>query len=498
MKYRSVFGVLLAAALLLSAGRVHALTLAAGADNIAYLPVHQMGYTGKGVITGVIDLMFPNPNHATFYVSADNHASRVTRMSLYGGDAGYGIGHANAVAGVLAGRGKGDGTYLGVAPQAEVWAASCSGDETSIRQAFLDFTSSDAQGRRCQVFVMSLAAFIPDNGVYPFVQFLDWLAVNRGAFLSFGTAQAGGSVAIPGGNYNQLTVGGLDQALQHVSSTSGTGPTPDGRSKPDVVAPSTNLYLPDHTGVDNWYRNPGSYPSVAAPFGAGVAALLRQYGDNHAFTWDVRVIKSVILNSATKLPGWTHTETQPLDNAQGAGRINALRAIYQYAAGKQSPGNVQSAGWDLDNVTNHAMKLYHMTEKVPAGSTVVATLDWFRYTAPIDDNLLGYFWITTKFEDLNLYLYRDSDCALVARSVSAVDSVEHIYYRLAEEDTYTLAVGLLGGGNRIETYGLSWWTEVPEPGSLTLFALGFTAAAGLIRRRTLSARRASPPSSIRI
>ncbi|HUW56414.1 MAG TPA: S8 family serine peptidase [Planctomycetota bacterium] len=490
MKRPAAFVLVLVATVLFAATRTHALTYAAGDDNIAYLSVHQLGYDGSDVITAVIDTSFPLDTHRTFYTSGSDTTTRVTRTDWYGGAHDVGpIGHANSVAGIMAGRGKGDGTYLGVAPGAEIWAASC-GTVDNIERAFLDFSAPDGEDRSCQIFTMALAFSeggqpVPDDGESQFVKLMDWLAVERDVLVAFGSGNSPDRIRIPGGAYNHLTVGGLKENLTEVGDDSGRGPTADGRCKPDVVAPGTNLYLPGYSGDDTWMHDTSgkTYTSNAAPFAAGVAALVRQYGDDQGWTWDPRVAKSVIMNGAVKLPGWSHTDVLPLDNEQGAGRLDAARTYYQYAAGEYDPGTVDMVGWDLDNVNSLLNNLYHLTDTVQKGDWIGATLNWYRYTSATDDNLLGPNWTTDRFENLDLFLYRESDNVLVAQSVSALDSVEHIWYHVGQTDTYRLEVDLLGAGDFDETYALSWATHVPEPATLTLVGLGFVGAAWLRRRR---------------
>ncbi|HUV38575.1 MAG TPA: hypothetical protein VMY39_03130 [Planctomycetota bacterium] len=98
----------LLAGVLLAAGPSDATSIVGSADNIAYIPVHHMGYTGKGVTVGIIDSGFPRSTHRTFYYSDDNHDSRVVRMSLYNGH-NYVTGHATGTTNGVVGRGKGGG-----------------------------------------------------------------------------------------------------------------------------------------------------------------------------------------------------------------------------------------------------------------------------------------------------------------------------------------------------------------------------------------------------
>ncbi len=456
---RALLSAMAALAVVFVAPPAHSLTLAKAADNIAYEPVHELGYTGRGVIIGVIDFHYVRQDHRTFWTANDNTTSRVTKFGLYGGSTAYDS-HPTAAAGVAAGRGPGDGTYLGVAPGAEIWSASCSNQNPDIRQAYLDFSAPDAQGRKSQIFSMSLVADVPDCGLYSMSMFADWMAANRGALMALGTGNATDKIGVPGGNYNQITVGGLDATKLHPAAF-GPGPTFDGRSKPDILAPATGQYLPNAAGANSFAYEPGSFDSFAIPYVAGAAALVREYGDAHGWTWDPRVAKAVLLNGATKLEGWTHADNQPFDYAQGAGRLNAEWTIYNYAAGDQDPGTVARRGWDIETLTNHAEKKYRIGTAARPGAVISAVLDWWRYTAAEGDNLIGSSWAVTKFENLDLALYRDADCSVVARSVSTLDSVEHVFFHVTDPGTYTLGVSLLGGGNRTETYGLAWDTLIP-------------------------------------
>ena len=87
-------------------------------------------------------------------------------------------------------------------------------------------------------------------------------------------------------------------AIEYHSPT--VGPTDDGRSKPDITAP-------------------GGFTSYSTPYVSGCAAILMQAaarGDGGSGTQtsagDIRTVKALLLNGATKPTGWSHTSTQPL------------------------------------------------------------------------------------------------------------------------------------------------------------------------------------------
>jgi subtilisin family serine protease len=70
-----------------------------------------------------------------------------------------------------------------------------------------------------------------------------------------------------------ISVGNLDEAAERVHVTSSQGPARDGRSKPEVAAPGTDIVAARGVdGDDPWVSMTGT--SVASPFVAGVVGLM--------------------------------------------------------------------------------------------------------------------------------------------------------------------------------------------------------------------------------
>lgn len=134
-----------------------------------------------------------------------------------------------------------------------------------------------------------------------------------------------------------------------MAAFSSRGPTDDGRIKPDVVAPGTNIlstrsslateilwgHLPAGDPNRPFYTYSGG-TSMAAPIVTGVMALIRQYIMDeflHVFP-TAALLKALLINGAHPMtgqyqsdPGKNDVGTIP-DNNQGWGRVDLERALF--------------------------------------------------------------------------------------------------------------------------------------------------------------------------
>ncbi|HEX8184953.1 MAG TPA: S8 family serine peptidase [Blastocatellia bacterium] len=116
-----------------------------------------------------------------------------------------------------------------------------------------------------------------------------------------------------------ISVANLDDAAERINITSSQGPTRDGRFKPDVAAPGTNIVAAKgFAGADDlWVSMSGT--SMASPYVAGVVGLM--------FAVEPRLtaaqVEGIVQRTARPLPGGTFNWA----NDAGYGRISPAACL---------------------------------------------------------------------------------------------------------------------------------------------------------------------------
>ncbi|MEM7064090.1 MAG: S8 family serine peptidase [Cyanobacteria bacterium P01_B01_bin.77] len=357
-------------------------------------------------------------------------------------------------------------------------------------------------------------------------QCVDWSSITHDALYVIAGNQGGGGIPIPTDNFNGINVAYSTQVAGRFTkidyANAGSEPTfnPRGTASPEsnvgprrsisLVAPGDDISLLNPNGQETF----SSGSSFAAPHVAATVALLQEWGDRQIRSgqprWsldarDPMVMKAVLLNAADKIMDtgdgqnlgmartlldeanrtWIESDAYsnqqiPLHNELGTGHLNAFRAYQQFNGGQWEPGNVAIQGWDYNSLPmatpsengSLAYAEYIIEPPLKADSYFAATLTWERQVTLADDNNNGLYDSGESFSnnglnDLNLYLMpidEDDISKSIWSSVSEVDSVEHIFYKIPQTGRYKLRVVYRQQvtTETPQSYGLAWWGASSE------------------------------------
>ncbi len=119
--------------------------------------------------------------------------------------------------------------------------------------------------------------------------------------------------------HETIAVANYDSAIDQVNITSSQGPTRDGRSKPDITAPGTNVVAAKGFSSDDdaWIAMSGT--SMASPYVTGVIGLMLSVNRN----LNAAQCLGILQRTARPLPGSTYAWC----NDAGFGRIDPKAAI---------------------------------------------------------------------------------------------------------------------------------------------------------------------------
>ncbi|MBN1508479.1 MAG: S8 family serine peptidase [Sedimentisphaerales bacterium] len=271
---------------------------------------------------------------------------------------------------------------------------------------------------------------------------------------------------------------------------SSRGPTDDGRCKPDLIAPGNCLVAGAQS--DHGYTASGNWSSYSTPVVAGAAGLLiqaaRQEGRLDAILSPGGgncLLKAVLMTSAAKLPFWhkgrltgDDDHEMPLDYAQGAGMVDAVRARQLLMAGRGNPGNVALAGWDLNQLDGSQVlqQVYRITLDESVNKMLTVTLVWNRhYQKEYPFERLSHRDTDLRLEVRAVNPQDASESVLLDHSDSKLDNVEHVHVEtVAGYSSYAIVVTYSNPGERAlpgEQYGLAWSVEdKPEADKNILWA----------------------------
>lgn len=486
--------------------------------------------TGKGVLISILDSGL-DAKHPALKGGVSSQKDFTGEKTL--DDDTKRPGHGTGIAGILVGRGK---QYTGLAPGARVINARVDSmaDVSSDLWAGNGLIWSAKSGAKVANISIGNELGSPELSE-KFTLMCDYVAERYGMNVVVAGADEantdGGAVRqVPAALFNGYTVGALGPDYARVWKYSDTSRADDRRSKPDLVAPGVNVVAP----AANWER--GGKPdyvamngtSFAAPMVGGVLAQMIGYGKAHDLPTDPLLLKAVLMTSAAKAEdasgaAWEPRDgernkyygyvfNRPLDDAQGAGALDAVAAYRLYAKvkAKSTPINTWKEGRLKENQT-YDLPL----GKLGAGQRLDATLTWMHHVAVKDRGAKGLdakdtFYEPAGLADFTLALLRDG--VPIAASDSPVDNLEHLSWTLEKTANYSLQIYRFDGGGLAKedfalaarvlkgdvgagvmrsvsvpvgaepSYALAMASPVPEPGA-ALPGIAVVALLGRRRRR---------------
>lgn len=216
----------------------------------------------------------------------------------------------------------------------------------------------------------------------------DFMFTHPDMLILFAAGNSGpgtGSVGSPSTAKNGISVGATLRAASanSMASFSSCGPTADGRIKPDLTMPGSNIVSArndTNAASNNCATTTMSGTSMASPAAAGMAALVRQYYTDgnyptgapvvaNKFTPTGALVKATMLNSTKTMTG---TGTGPVpNNCQGWGRVLLDDALF-FTGDARKLLAFDDAGFPQGG----AGQVKTFTVTVAAGQALRTTLAW--------------------------------------------------------------------------------------------------------------------------
>jgi hypothetical protein len=244
-------------------------------------------------------------------------------------------GHGTHCASIAAGDGDATWTYRGVAPYAALVVVRAwrydplIGRSTSTEDILID--SIEWVGENAETYGIEIVSiswrFGERNGQYDAIAIaLDNLITDYDIIACVAAGNEGpndDTIGSPGTAKYAITVGWATDPSEggwELADQSSRGPCDDGRIKPDILAPGTEIKAAKFGTTNQYWEQSGT--SCATPFIAGLAALYLDY--DYSLRYDHGAyhpyFKFLLMGSAVDMPD----DSDPgVDNAFGAGRVDA-------------------------------------------------------------------------------------------------------------------------------------------------------------------------------
>jgi len=250
---------------------------------------HQKGFFGSGVRVAVCDTGVDRRHPATSHMALDSVMAQVRDENGHGEWCCACVGGKYAEDSVLSRKVGRKIPTEGVAPRASVVGIKCLGYliGTGSDDAVLKAIELAVHRYRVDIVSMSLGGPVEESKQEedPYYKVIKELT-QYGVIFSVAAGNEGPAektISTPGWLEDVLTVGAYDPITGKLADFSSRGPTADGRTKPDCVAPGVNIHAPctglldragDNTALNNY--SPLSGTSMSTPHVSGLLALMRE------------------------------------------------------------------------------------------------------------------------------------------------------------------------------------------------------------------------------
>ncbi len=236
----------------------------------------------------------------------------------------------------------------------------------------------------------------------------------------------------------------ISDSRQELAAFSSRGPTDDGRIKPDVVAPGTNILSTrsQYASETGWGTYPNNYymymggTSMSNPLIAGAATLVREYYvEKKGHTPSAALVKAALINSATDITGYGNSSQEagrPIpNNHEGWGLVNVGAAT-----------SATCAFHDGDTVTTGSNRTYSYSVGSSAQPFKV-TLVWSDYPgSPTTGGLVNNLNLVVTGPGGTTYYGNQfsGGWSVPGGTADSVNNVESVYIQNQTVGTWTVRV----------------------------------------------------------
>jgi hypothetical protein len=368
-------------------------------------------------------------------------------------------GHGTHVAGSAVGDGhQSGGTYKGVAPGAQLVFQSIMDSNGGLTGLPLDLTTLFGQAAASGATIHSDSWGTPVSaGGYTYDsrtrQVDEFIWNNRNFSILFAAGNDGASgfktINAPGTAKNAITVGASQSNRQNwgtsnpnqLAISSSRGNTPDGRVKPDIVAPGTNILstsssLAPASAYQATFSADYAYmsgTSMATPLTAGAVALARQYYESLSagVTPTASLLKATLINGARDLGyGW-------MSRDQGWGRVDVTNSLYP------TDGRANWFENEAVSLSTGQYQAYSFTAQ--SGQILKFTLVWSDYPGALQAGKELVNDLDLEVTDPEGTIYRgncfaSNTASAVCTKFDRINNVENVYFAAPKSGTYNVKV----------------------------------------------------------